>query len=173
MNGYTNGNGTILSTHVERLDKISSAVLRSGRRRAADTAIQMSQRGAHKAAADRCNAAALKLIELAFEEDDCGRCNVGIDGTFNQRISMPWSSRNYGRYALQRTEAAILKLHVDRLQDANVPPLFIYFGESKRWSVNVEDYGDLAAAVGYWRRAQLNAKRYADYLQTIRNQRGG
>lgn len=164
-------NGTILKEHVAQLDKISSAVLRAGRRRAADTAIQMSQRGAHKAAADRCNLAMMRLIELAYEIDETGRCNVDVTGLVNQGIAMPWSSRHYTRYGLQRTEGMVLGLHINRLQDARVVPLLIYYADMKRWGVNLTDYPDLGAAVGYWRRAQLSAKHYATYLQTVRSQR--
>lgn len=170
---HTNGtgNGTIAKEHVGRLDAISSAILAAGRKRAQDTAIQMSQKGAHKAAADRCNLAALKLIELCYEEDETGRCNVDAAGVLNQRIAVPWSKHNYQRYALQRTEADVLKLHVNRLQESTVNPLWIYYGEIRRWGVNLIDYPDLAAAVGYWRRAGLRAKHYQLLAQTVRNGR--
>lgn len=168
LNG--NGTGTIAKEHVNRLDAISSAILRGGRQRAQDTAIQMSQRGAHKAAADRCNLAIMKLIDLCYEEDETGRCNVDVAGVLNQRIAAPWSKHNYQRYALQRTEADVLKLHVDRLQET-ARPLWIYYGESRRWGVNLIDYPDLAAAISYWRRAGLRAKHYQLLAQTVRNRR--
>ena len=161
----------ILKHHIERLPAITEAVLQRGRRRAAETAVSMSQKGAMKAAADRCNAAINRLIELVFEEDEIGRCNIDADGLFNQRIASPWSTRNYGRYALMRTEADVLRLHVDRLQDVSVAPLFIYYGDLKRWGVNVEDYSDMGAAVAYWRKAKLGARDYQSLLHMVRNQR--
>ena len=169
----THTNGTILSTHLERLPAITSTVLASGRRRAQDTAVTLSQRGAMKAAADRCNAAFGRLVELSYQTDDCGLCNVDQHtGVFNRRISMPWSTRNYGRYALMRTEADVLAIHAKRLQDVGIP-LFLYDSVTKRWGVNLWDYPTVGDAHKYAKSVELSAKDYQTISETVRNRRGG
>ena len=171
---YANGNGTIVQNHLERLPAITSTVLASGRRRAQDTAVKMSQRGAMKAAADRCNAAMMRLIELAYQTDDCGLCNVDPHtGVFGPKMSMPWSSRNYQRWALMRTEADVLAIHVKGLHDLAVPPLLTYDAPSKRWGVNLWDYPDVASAQRYAKNVELTAKDYQTISAMVRNRRGG
>ena len=167
-------NGTILSTHLERLPSITGAVLATGRRRAQDTAVKMSQRGAMRAAADRCNAAFGRLVELAYQVDDCGLCNVDQHtGVFNRRISMPWSTRNYARFGLQRTEADVLAVHVKALHDLAVPPLFTYDPASKKWALNFFDYPTVASAHKYAKQVELSARDYQTISGMVRSRRGG
>lgn len=163
----------ILKHHIERLPAITEAVLQRGRRRAADTAVSMSQRGAMKAAADRCNAAINRLIELAYQTDDCGLCNVDAQtGVFNRRFSMPWSTRNYGRYGLLRTEADVLAIHINRLHDVGVP-LFTFDDGTRRWALNFFDYPSMADAQRYAKSVELSARDYQVISQKVRNKRGG
>ena len=166
----TNG---IVRHHVERLPAITGAVLRAGRRRAADTAVSMSQRGAMKAAADMCNASFGRLVDLAYQVYDCGLCNVDHHtGVFNRKISMPWSTRNYMRFALMRTEADVLGVHAKRLQDVGIP-LFLYDAPTKRWGVNLWDYPAVADAQRYAKQVDLSARDYQTISAMVRNRRGG
>lgn len=169
----THRNNTIIKTFVERQPSIAGAILHAGRKRAQDTAATMSQAGAMKASAELCNTAINRLIELAYQHDDCGLCNVDAHtGVFNRKIAMPWSTRNYSRYALQRTEADVLAIHVNRLHAATVP-LFTYDAGSKRWAVNLFDYPTQAAAVAYWKSAQLTGKDYQVLMHEVRSRRTG
>ena len=165
------GNNTILSTFVERQPAIMSAALRAGRRRAADTSAHLSRRGAMAASAELVNTAVSRLIELAYQVDDTGlRCNVDEDGRL--LMPVPWG-RSYQRYALRATESAVLGLHVKRLWERPpVAPLFVYDVDMRAWFVNVFDYGDYAAAVAYWRRAQLGAGDYMALLREVQSKRG-
>lgn len=164
----------ILKHHVERLPSITGAALASGRRRAQDTAVKMSQKGAMKAAADRCNAAFGRLVELAYQTDDCGLCNVDQHtGVFNRKFSMPWSTRNYMRFALMRTEADVLAVHVKALHDLAVPPLFTYDAPTKRWGVNLWDYPTVGDAQRYAKQVELSARDYQTISGMVRNRRGG
>lgn len=171
---FTNGNGTIVQNHLERLPAITSTVLASGRRRAQDTAVKMSQRGAMAAAAQRCNAAINQLVKLAYERDDVGLCNVdSMTGVFGPKMSMPWSSRNYMRFGLQRTEADVLAIHVKGLHDLAVPPLLTYDSTTKRWGVNLWDYPTVGDAQRYAKQVELTARDYQTIAQTVRSRRGG
>lgn len=171
MNTSTNG---IVRHHVERLPAITGAALASGRRRAQDTAVKMSQKGAMKAAADRCNAAFGRLVELAYQVDDCGLCNVDQHtGVFNRRISMPWSTRNYMRFALMRTEADVLAVHVKALHDLAVPPLFTFDDGTRRWALNFFDYPSMGDAHKYAKQVELSAKDYQTISAMVRSRRGG
>ena len=173
MSASTNG---ILKHHIERLPAITGAALATGRRRAQDTAVKMSQKGAMRAAADRCNAAFGRLVELAYQTDDCGLCNVDQHtGVFNRKISMPWSTRNYGRYALMRTEADVLAIHAKRLHDVGndggIPPLFTYDAPTKRWGVNLWDYPTVGDAHLYAKQVELSARDYQTISGMVRNRR--
>lgn len=166
----TNG---IVKHHVDRLPAITGAALRSGRRRAADQSHRLSRAGAMGAAAERCNEAINRLIQLAYQvdEDTGDLCNVdAVTGVF-ERFPMPWG-RSYRDWGLYRTEAAVLALHVKRLQSsATVAPLWTYDDLTRRWGVNFFDYPSAAAALAYWKRAELTAKDYQVIAQTVRNQR--
>lgn len=173
MNTSTNG---IVKHHVERLPNITGAVLRAGRRRAADVSVSMSRAGAMGAAAARCNEAVHRLIVLAYEVDDQTGDLANVDavtGVF-ERFPVPWSGRNYQRWGLQRTEQAVLALHVRKLHEsATVAPLWTYDELTRRWGVNVWDYPSAAAAAAYWKRCELSAKDYQMIVQAVRSRRGG
>ena len=171
---YSNGNGTILSTHLERLPAITDAVLRAGRRRAADQSHRLSRAGALGAAAERCNEAVNRLIVLAYQRDAQTGTLANVDGVTGvfERFPMPWG-RYYGRWGLMRTEADCLALHVNLLQDdASVAPLWTYDDLTRRWGVNLFDYPTSAAALAYWKRCELTANDYQSLLQTVRSRRG-
>ena len=166
---YTNG---IVKHFEERQPGIVGASLRAGRRRARDTAHAMSRRGAMAASAELVNTAVSRLIELAYEQDEIGLCNVdAVTGVFAHGFSMPWSTRRYMRYGLQRTEADVLAIHVRRLHEIDIPPLFTYDATTRRWGVNLFDYAEFGQAVAYWQRCQLSARDYQMILQTVRNRR--
>lgn len=168
---YTNG---IAAHHTERLPAITSAVIRAGRRRAADQSHKLSRAGALGAAAERCNEAVNRLIVLAYEVDEQTGSHANVDGITGvfERFPMPWG-RYYRDWGLMRTEAAVLALHVKMLQfSATVAPLWTYDDVSRRWAVNFFDYDTQAAALAYWRRCEMTAKDYQMLLQTVREKRG-
>lgn len=166
---YTNG---ILQHHIERLPGITDAVLRAGRRRAADQSQSLSQRGAMAAAAGRCNESIHRLIVLAYEVDEHTRTLANVDATTGvfERFPMPWG-RGYRRWGLMRTEADVLALHVKALADLVVAPLWTYDDVSRRWGVNLFDYVTQSAALAYWKRCELSARDYQTIAQTVRNRR--
>ena len=167
MSQHTNG---IVRHHLDRLPAITGAALKTTRQRAGDAAQSLSRRGAMKAAAERCNAAIDRLIELLYEVDDTGlRANVDVTGKL--LIPVPWGD-SYTRYGLRATEAAVLGLHVRKLAAvADVPPLLVYDAAIRAWLLNA-DYVTQAHAVAYWRRCQLGAGDYLALLEEIRNRTG-
>lgn len=164
---HTNG---IAEHHAHRLPAIAGAVLKHGRARAADTALTLSRRGAMRAAAERCNAAINRLIELLYEIDDTG-LRANVDATGRILIPVPWGD-SYLRYGLRATEADVLAVHVRLLSHVdNVPPLLVYDAEIRRWLLNA-DYATEAQAVAYWRRCELGAGDYLAIAEEIRKQSG-
>lgn len=169
MNHHTNG---IVKHHVERLPAITGAVLRAGRRRAADQSQSLSRAGAMAAAAGRCNESVNRLIVLAFEVDAHTGTYANVDGATGvfERFPVPWG-RGYRRWGLMRTESDVLRLHVNALMDLAVAPLWTYDDVSRRWGVNLFDYATQSAALAYWKRCELTARDYQTIAQTVRNRR--
>lgn len=167
---YTNGHNTIVSNFVERQPSIVGAALKGGRRRAADAAQSMSRRGAMAAAAELCNTAMFRLIELSYEQDEIGFCNIDEDGRL--LLPVPWG-RHYQRYGLRATESAVLALHVKGLgQSPKYAPLWLYDAPMRSWFLNRWDYGDTGAAFSYWKKCGLSAKTYRSLVLHLQNQRG-
>lgn len=155
-----------LQEFVTRKDTIIAAALQAGRQRAMSTAHELSRGGSMKAAAELVNEAVTKLIELAYERDDTGLCNVDSTGVF-VRFPVPWG-RSYMRYGLRSTEAAVLRLHVNRLMStATPPPLWTYDDITRRWGVNLWDYPKLSQALAYWQCAEISARDYKMMLQQV------
>ena len=155
-----------LETFVMRKNEIMAAALQAGRQRAMSTAAGLSRGGMMRASAELCNEAVTKLIELAYERDETGLCNVDSTGVF-VRFPVPWG-RSYMRYGLRSTEAAVLRLHVNRLlSTASPPPLWTYDDVTRRWGVNLWDYPKLSQALAYWQRAEISARDYKMMLQQV------
>jgi hypothetical protein len=170
---YTNGthNGVIAMIE-ERKPGIIETSLKAGRRRAADIAAQLSRRGALMGAVELINEVVFKLIELSYETDEAGLCNVDPYTGVYERFPMPWG-RRYQLYGLKATEAEILALHVARLQDlTSKAPLFAYDAITRRWAVNIIDYPTKNSALGYWSSVQLDADSYRLLLDSVRDKRG-
>lgn len=163
-------NNTIVTNLIERLPTITSATLSAGRQRAADTAHLLTRRNAMAAAATRTNRAVSRLIELTYQTDECGYCNIDDIGVYDQ-FPIPWG-RHYQRYGLQRTEADVLALHIKSLQhQPGHIPLFTYDDITRRWAVNLFDYPTLASAAAYWEKSALTPRNYQQLSQHIRNRR--
>lgn len=159
-----------LETFVMRKDEIMAAALQVGRQRAMSTAEELSRGGMMRASAELCNEAVTKLIELAYERDETGLCNVDSTGVF-VRFPVPWG-RSYMRYGLRSTEAAVLRLHVNRLMSTvSPPPLWTYDPLSRRWGVNLFDYPNLSQAAVYWKRAEISARDYKQMHQQVQTWR--
>lgn len=119
-----------------------------------------------RASAELANEAVTKLIELAYERDETGLCNVDATGVF-VRFPVPWG-RSYMRYGLRSTEAAVLRLHINRLlSTASPPPLWTYDDVTRRWGVNLWDYPNLSQGLAYWKRAEISARDYKMMLQQV------
>ena len=164
-----NLNGAI-QEFVTRKDQISTAtVLSSGRRKASEIAEQMSNRGKMAAAAEWCNEAVAALIHHAYEQDDCGYCNIDHTGVF-ERFAMPWG-RFYARWGLRSTERLVLKLHVKRLMQLDLAPLWTYDDHTRRWACNIFDYPSRNDALIYWKQVgELSANDYKLLFQKVQNQ---
>lgn len=159
-----------LQEFVTRKDNIIAAALQAGRQRAMSTAHELSRGGSMAAAAELVNEAVTKLIELAYQVDDCGLCNVDPDTGAFERFPIPWG-RSYMRYGLRATEAAILRLHVNLLLSTGTPPLWTYDSITRRWGVNLFDYPTRDAALAYWKRAEVSGRDYKMMLQTVQSWR--
>lgn len=120
-----------------------------------------------KAAAELCNAAMSRLINLLYEVDDTG-LSANVDTGGKLLIPVPWGG-SYTLYGLRATEAAVLASHIRKLgQHKAVPPLLVYDPSIRSWLLNV-DYETHSQATAYWQRCQLSAGDYLSLLDDIRN----
>lgn len=158
---------SIITNLVDGKEGIIAATLRAGRRRTEDMSHTLSRRGAWAANAERCNEAVYKLISLAFETDDTGRCNANIDGRLPW---VPWGRDGRYLFGLAATDGDVLRLHCQRLADLEVPiPLFTF--ERQGWYINVFDYKRPQAAFQYWEQHGLTGLLYRQLSQITSTKR--
>lgn len=167
LNGNHNG---IIQSLVEGKEGIIAATLKAGRKRAVDVSHALTRKGAAAASAERCNEAVFKLISLAFETDDTGRCNIDVDGRLKWT---PWGRDGRYLFGLRATDGDVLRLHCQRLETLESPvPLFTF--ERQGWYCNVFDYRTSKAAFGYWQAYGLTGSLYRQLSEiTSAKRRGG
>lgn len=113
-------------------------------RKAAQT---LSRRNADQAIAELMNEAIARLVELAYETDAGGLCNVDR-ATGRLLIPLPWGRNGHARWGLRPQEANILREILFAWQFDGVPLLF-YDRARRAWFVNLTDYANRALA-GDW-----------------------
>lgn len=168
----SDANGTIQSLVQQKHDVIGADILRHTRRHVTDVAKQLSNAGAAAASAEICNEAVCKLIDLCYEQDATGRCNIDPDGRL--LVPAPWGRNGRYKYGLRATQGDVLRLHLQELQSVRRPaPLFTYDPLVYSWYCNIFDYVEKDQALRYWRTCQLDASTYAQLTETVRNRRRG
>lgn len=113
-------------------------------RAAADT---LSRRNADAAVCELMNEALARLVDLAFEQDAGGYCNVDAP-TGKLMIPLPWGRNGHARWGLRPQEANILREILFAWQRENAPLLF-YDRTRRGWFANLSDYRTHRAALGW------------------------
>ncbi|MBX2997777.1 MAG: hypothetical protein KF893_04650 [Caldilineaceae bacterium] len=170
---HTNGTGAayIERMVIERKPDIITAALQAGRTRAAATAQQLTRKGAMAASAELLNECVTHLIELCYQVDGGGLCNIDERGGGVLLIPTPWG-RSYRDWGLRRTEGDVLALVMSKLQTAAAhPPLFVYEPATRKWAVNIDDYPTKQHALSYWTKYQLDAASYRLLLTAVQDKR--
>jgi len=124
-------------------------------RAAADT---LSRRNADGAICELMNEALARLVDLAYEEDAGGLCNVDA-ATGKLLIPLPWGRNGHARWGVRPQEANILREILFTWQRAGVPLLF-YDRSRRAWFVNRTDYPDRAVAGSWLARCQVTIAVY-------------
>lgn len=112
----------------------------------------LSNKGKVADSVEKINNSMTLLIQLTYDVDETGLCN--IDSLGHLRGIAPWSTRNYGRYGLLRTEANVLAVHIRRLSCEN-DALYTWVESQRKWHVNLDIYPTKDAALEYWDKRQL------------------
>lgn len=175
MSIYTNGNGAayIQQQVIDRKPDVITAALSAGRQRAAATAQELTRKGAMAASAELLNECVNKLIDLCYQTDAAGLCNVDQRAGGVLLIPSPWG-RSYAKWGLRRTEGDVLALALSKLQSAAAhEPLFVYDPVTRRWAINLDDYPSKQAALSYWTKYQLDAAAYRLLLTAVQEKRTG
>ncbi len=113
-------------------------------RAAADT---LSRRNADAAFCELMNEALARLIELAYEKDEGGYCNIDR-ATGKLLIPLPWGRNGHARWGLRPQEANILREILFAWQ-GETPALLVYDRGRRAWFVNLMDYRTRSLA-GDW-----------------------
>jgi hypothetical protein len=104
-------------------------------RKAAET---LSLRNADAAIIELFNEAIARMVDLAFEEDAGGLCNLD-SATGRVLIPLPWGRNGCGRWGLRPQEANILREILFSWQH-DPRPLFQYDKLRRSWFVNLAAY---------------------------------
>ena len=170
---------TSLKTFAARKPEVrreSASVYRKLHQRAKSNAESLSRLAHARASAELLNEAMAAFIALCYEAFPDGT-PANVDQTGAVLIPTPFSSRNYRRYGLRRTEGDVLRSYALRLAEVAAknekipPPLFIFDGAERRWYLNIFDYRSLEDALTWWERFELSANLFAKYAQYIRKKR--
>lgn len=113
-------------------------------RAAADT---LSRRNADAAVCELMNEALARLIDLGFEQDAGGYCNLDA-ATGRLLIPLPWGRNGHARWGLRPQEANILREVLFAWQQ-EAQPLLFYDRTRRGWFVNLSGYRTHRAALDW------------------------
>ena len=129
------------------------------RQRLADKAASLSRAGQDLARVTVANEALLRLAELCYVLDPGKLVNID-PATGKLLIPAPMGNHGWQFFGLRYREGRTLRRILwDRQTDFKPgkvrPPLFTYDQDTRRWYLNLGDYGSLDAAIWYLRRAAV------------------
>lgn len=98
-----------------------------------------------------------RLVDLCFEEDSGGFCN--IDSVTNRiLIPLPWGRNGHNAWGIRPQEANVLRAIVGARQ--RQPGLFLYDTSRRCWRVNLYDYSSREVAMRYLTRYPVGIGEY-------------
>ena len=118
----------------------------------------LSLRNVDGAICELMNEALARLVQLAYELDEGGFCNIDAV-TGKLLIAAPWGRNGQGVWGIRPQEANILR---QILFDWQYPgPTLLRFDKSRRsWFVNLYDFDDYAAASRWLDKHQVTVDMY-------------
>jgi hypothetical protein len=101
--------------------------------------------------------ALMRLVDLCFEEDAGGFCN--IDSVTNRiLIPLPWGRNGHSHWGIRMQESTILRrLLVTRQRQ---PGLFLYDSSRRCWRINLYDFSTRDLAMAYLTRYPVGIAEY-------------
>lgn len=172
----SNGNGyaAVQNGIVTTLDRIGDVALARPAAFLAERLEQqtaaLSEKARFEATAALLNAAMSRYVALVFEPLADGT-PAGVDPvTGFVRIKAPWASNSYKSWGLRRGEQAVLLAYLKYWQRRAdyAAPIFLYSASSNRWSVNLNRYPDLRAALAVVQHGVLTAEGVAEIERSER-----
>lgn len=119
----------------------------------------LSRRNADTAVCELLNEALGRLVDLAFEEDEGGLCNVD-SVTGRLLLPLPWGRNGHRLWGLRPQEANVLRrLLFDWRKDGSLP-LLTYDRLRRAWYVNLADYADRRVAGRWLAEHQVTVSQY-------------
>ena len=117
----------------------------------------LSRRNVDSATCELMNEALCHLVDLCYEKDDGGFCN--IDAATNRiLIPVPWGRNGHQRWGLRPQESNILRAILFSRQDSD--SLYFYEGERRSWFVNRGCYRVAVSAQEYLSRYPVTIAEY-------------
>jgi len=150
-------NGNNILHQLERKAAISNAdpERHTALRAAADT---LSRRNVDQAICEVLNEALARLVQLAYEVDTGGLCNIdGVTGRF--LIPLPFGRNGAAQWGLRPQEANILRDILFTWQ-TEPPALLFYDWTRHSWFVNLSDFGSIGIAKAWLRSHQISVGLY-------------
>lgn len=159
-------NGKEIHATLARKDEVSNAQPErfSALRKAAES---LSLRNVDQAVCELMNEALARLVQLAYEQDAGGLCNVD-SVTGRLLIPLPWGRSGHARWGLRIQEADILRQILFNWRNPE-PSLLLYNSARKAWFVNLFAYGNIHLARKWLAAHQVDMATY----RTARSQRVG
>jgi hypothetical protein len=119
---------------------------------------QLSKRNVDQATCELLNEALARLVQLAYETDAGGLCNIdGATGRF--LIPLPFGRNGHAKWGLRPQEANILRQILFDWQLE--PPTLLFYDRSRRaWFVDVAQFGSVGIAKAWLRSHQITVAVY-------------
>jgi hypothetical protein len=118
----------------------------------------LSKRNVDAATCEVLNEALARLVQLAYEVDTGGLCNIdGVTGRF--LIPLPFGRNGHARWGIRPQEANILRqILFDWMQESQ--PLLFYDWVRHSWFVNLDHFGSIGIAKAWLRSHQVTVGLY-------------
>jgi hypothetical protein len=149
----TNG---IVSTVSRKYSIAQSAPARhTGLRKAAEA---LSRRNVDAAVCELLNEALARLVQLCYEQDAAGLCNVDAQ-TGKMLIPLPWGRLGHAKWGLRPIEGIILRQVLFDWQNGN-NNLFHYDRSRRAWFVDLYNYANVHLAHQWLTQHQVTVAMY-------------
>jgi hypothetical protein len=128
----------------------------TGLRKAAEA---LSRRNVDQAVCELLNEALARLVQLVYERDAAGLCNVD-EATGKLLIPAPWGRLGHAKWGLRSIEAVILREIMFAFSDVGKSSLFHYDRSRRAWFVDLYNYANHHLAHQWLGRHQIDVAMY-------------